>query len=194
MQGRRFALHSTKAWMNAQLCSAKRFQSSHLLQDMTRFKIGSISTDVCWWSNFSLICMDSGEAFQSRERRSKGGDELWGGERMVWDVEGCILTVRCRSSGLIYSSYRLTGRRWDVHVTVMETECTHGQWDTETAACETIRTWKSMAGKCELIPLKTVDSVSQDYPSCEKTNCTDWSAAEEHKCSTENTPFYQERK
>lgn len=122
MQGRCFALQSTKAWTNAQSCSAKHFQSSHLLQNMKRFQIRSISADVCCWSNFCINMHGLWRGFQEhKERGSKGGEELWGGERMVWDVEGRVLTVRRCSSGLVYSSYRLTGRRWDVGVTVMET-------------------------------------------------------------------------
>lgn len=39
--------------------------------------------------------------------------------------EACVLTVRCCSSGLVYSSYRLEGGRRDVGVTVMETKSAH---------------------------------------------------------------------
>lgn len=142
MQGRCFALQSTKAWTNAQSCSAKHFQSSHLLQNMKRFQIRSISADGCCWSNFCINMHGLWRGFQEhKECGSKGGEELWGGERMIWDVEGRVLTVRRCSSGLVYSSYRLTGRRWDVWQWWKQ-ECTHGQWDMETSARETMRTWK----------------------------------------------------
>lgn len=52
-----------------------------------------------------------------REGRMHGGVE-----GMIPDAEGCVLTVRCWSSGLVKSSYGLKGGRSDVGVTVMKTK------------------------------------------------------------------------
>lgn len=64
-------------------------------------------------------------ASHDTERTKKEEEEKdCGAERMVCDAEGCVLTVRCCSSGLVYSSYRLKGGRRDVGV-VMETKSAH---------------------------------------------------------------------
>lgn len=79
----------------------------------------------------ALIFMDYRGFPEHRASESEGGQQLRGGEGTVCDVEGCVLTVRCCSSGLVNATSRLTGRRWDVGVTVMKAECTHGQRDME---------------------------------------------------------------
>lgn len=123
--------------------------SSHRLQNTTRFQSRS--------SRRSSFCVNTHGLRRGLpghgERGSEGAEEEEKssrvGGRMVWDAEACVLTVRCCSSGLVRSSYRSTGRRWDVGVTAMERvhTHTHGQGDTETSACETMRTWKSTTAK-----------------------------------------------
>lgn len=73
-----------------------------------------------------LICMDYAVAFHgtesAREWRRRRAFVV---ERMVWDAKGCVLTVRCCSSGLVHSSYRLKGGKRDVGVAAMETKSAH---------------------------------------------------------------------
>lgn len=77
-----------------------------------------------------------------KEMNSEGGAGLWDGED-IRDAEGCVLTVRCCSSGLVYSSYRSKGGRGDVGVTVMETKSAHTDNEIQryfnSTACNEIR-------------------------------------------------------
>lgn len=155
MQGRCSGMQSTQAWMNTRSCSAKHFHPSHLPQNMTRFKSDPSAQTVCRCGDFCLNMHGLWRGFPEHAE-SEGGEELWGGGRTLWDVEGCVLTVRFCSSGLVFSSYRLTGRRRDVGVTVMEAECTRGQRDTETSACDTRRAWKITSNVDLLMLLETL--------------------------------------
>lgn len=70
-----------------------------------------------------LICMVYAVAFHDTERDRKKKDRR--GEDKMRCCGMCLLTVRCCSSGLVYSSYRLKGGRRDVGVTVMGTKSAH---------------------------------------------------------------------
>ena len=126
---------------------------SHVLTNMsTRSNSCQSVNTVCLLlrraTTLSCICVDY--AVAQKERESEGGEEEdCGARRMVWDAEGCVLTVRCCSSGLVYSSYRLKGGRRDVGVTAMETESAHTDNEIQGyitgTACnkDGIRTWNN---------------------------------------------------
>lgn len=73
-----------------------------------------------------LICKELCSSFPWHKKSKRVKEEKgFVVERMVWDAEGCVLTVRCCSSELVYSSYRLKGGRRDVGETAMETKSAH---------------------------------------------------------------------
>lgn len=87
----------------------------------------------------ALICMDYGEAFQSTERARAKEEKSSGVERCGGRcTHGKVLLQRV-SIVLLQVDRKEVGRGCEV----MEAECTHGQWDMETWACDTIRTWKN---------------------------------------------------
>lgn len=89
----------------------------------------------------------SGWSWHRKELKRVREEKGCGVDVMVWDAAGCVLTVRCCSSGLVYSSYGLKGGRRDVGVTVMETKSAHADHEIQGyitgTACNRIRTWNS---------------------------------------------------
>lgn len=84
----------------------------------SRAAIGQHSLSVCLMllllrrvNGSTLIRLDYPAASEQRRREKGSGERRSGGraEGRSWDAEACVLTVRCCSSGLVHSSYRLKG-------------------------------------------------------------------------------------
>lgn len=101
-QGRSFALRSTKARKNAQSCSAKHFQSSQLLQNMTRLEIGSVSADVCCWSN---VCVNMQGLWRERERERAQGQRRT--RALGWRADGARWGGMCTHGEALLQRVRI---------------------------------------------------------------------------------------